>query len=68
MIPEIRRAYNRAFTPEKYRALEDDLVRSAGCAPGFRICETPLFLSEALARRLTEAAHEVLTAGAGPAR
>ncbi|HSK77304.1 MAG TPA: toll/interleukin-1 receptor domain-containing protein [Thermoanaerobaculia bacterium] len=60
MIPEIRHAYNRAFTPEKYQALEDDLVRSAGCAPGFRICETPLFLSEALARRLTEAAHEVL--------
>lgn len=60
MIPEIRRAYNRAFTPAKYDALLAGLVREAGCAPGFRICETPLFLSGALARRLTEAAHEVL--------
>lgn len=60
MIPEIRRAYNRSFTPEKYEALQADLARSAGCEPGFRICETPLFLSEALSRRLEEAAHEIL--------
>lgn len=60
MIPEIRRAYNRAFTPAKYAALLSDLPRDAGCAPGFRICETPLFLSGPLARRLQEAAHEVL--------
>lgn len=61
MIPEIRRAYNRSFTPEKYEALQADLARSAGSKPGFRICETPLFLSEALSRRLQEAAHEVLS-------
>ena len=60
MIPEIRRAYNRSFTPEKYEALQADLARSAGSKPGFRICETPLFLSEALSRKLQEAAHEVL--------
>ncbi|MFP5285393.1 MAG: hypothetical protein ACLGI9_06620, partial [Thermoanaerobaculia bacterium] len=62
MHPDLRRAYNAAFTPARYEALLRELEREAGCAPGFRICETPLFLTEDLTRRLVEAAHEMLAA------
>lgn len=62
MHPPARRAYNAAFTDSKYQALLEDLQREAGCAPGFRICETPLFLSEDLTRTLVDAAHEMLAA------
>ncbi len=62
MIPDIRRAYNAAFTPERYEAMVRDLERDAGCPSVFRICETPLFLSAALTHELIEAAHEVLAA------
>lgn len=62
MHPPVRRAYNAAFTDSRYQALLEELEREAGCAPGFRICETPLFLSEELTRQLVEAAHEMLAA------
>jgi hypothetical protein len=62
MVPEIRRAYNAAFTEEKYQALVRGLEETAGCPTVFRICETPLFLSAPLTRRLMDAAGEVLTA------
>jgi hypothetical protein len=62
MHPPVRRAYNAAFTDSGYEALLRELEREAGCAPGFRICETPLFLPEDLTRALVEAAHEMLAA------
>jgi hypothetical protein len=60
MVPDIRRAYNAAFTEERYEEMLRDLERDAGVPPGFRISETPIFLSEALTRELIEASHEVL--------
>jgi len=62
MIPDIRHAYNAAFSLDRYEALMHDLERDAGCPAGFRICETPLFLSAALTGELIEAAHDVLAA------
>lgn len=62
MIPDVRRAYNAAFTLEHYEEMVRDLERDAGCPSVFRICETPLFLSAALTGELIEAAHEVLAA------
>ena len=62
MVPEIRRAYNAGFTRERYERMVHDLERDAGCAPGFRIAETPVFLPERLTRELIAASHEVLAA------
>jgi hypothetical protein len=60
MVPEIRRAYNSAFTQESYEEMVRALERDAGSPSVFRICETPIFLSAPLTRELIAAAHEVL--------
>ncbi len=62
MIPDVRRAFNASFTQERYESLLRDLDQDAGCPPGFRVAETPIFLPEDLTRELVEAAHEVLAA------
>jgi hypothetical protein len=67
MIPEIRRAYNAAFTEQGYEAMVRDLERDAGCPAVFRVSETPIFLPTGLTRELVEAAHEVLAAVTSPA-
>jgi hypothetical protein len=60
MVPDIRRAYNADFTQKRYDDMVCDLERDAGCPSIFRICETPLFLSERLTRELIVASDEVL--------
>lgn len=59
MDPELRRAYNAAFTEERYLGLMRDLEAEVGSIE-FRICETPLFLTEEIARELQKAAWEIL--------
>ncbi|HEX9941881.1 MAG TPA: hypothetical protein VGG03_07695 [Thermoanaerobaculia bacterium] len=66
MIPEVRRAYNAAFTQERYEEMLRDLERDAGCPSVFRVSETPIFLPEALTRELVAAAHEVLAQVTSP--
>jgi hypothetical protein len=60
MVPDIRRAYNAGFTQQRYEEMVRDLERDAGCPSIFRICETPLFLSERLTRELITASNEIL--------
>ena len=60
MVPDIRRAYNADFTQQRYEDMVRDLEAGAGCPTIFRICETPLFLSERLTRELIEASDEIL--------
>ncbi len=62
MVPEIRRAYNAEFTPERYAGLLHDLEAGGGGPADFRIGETPIFLPEALTRELVAAATEILAA------
>ncbi|MEA2603763.1 MAG: hypothetical protein QOF89_4755 [Acidobacteriota bacterium] len=62
MVPEIRRAYNADFTPERYAAVLRDLETGGGGPADFRISETPIFLSGALTRELETAAEEILAA------
>lgn len=66
MVPELRRAYNAAFTPERYQAMVQDLEAQAGFPIEFRICETPLFLSAETARELERAAFEIAQAATSP--
>ncbi len=60
MVPELRRAYNARFTEESYARIGAALDRAAGHHIPFRICETPLFLSEETARELARASREIL--------
>jgi hypothetical protein len=60
MNRELRRAYNEAFTQERYLGLVRDLEAEVGFPIDFRICETPLFLTDQLARELQRAAWEIL--------
>jgi hypothetical protein len=66
MIPELRQAYNAAFTEERYRALQEWVDAEAGAHVPFRIAETPVFLPAALTVELERAAHEVLAAVRAP--
>jgi len=60
VIPALRDAFNADFRPERHQALLDDVNSAVGCPAGFRICETPLFLSGELAGRLLEACDRVV--------
>jgi len=66
MVPELRRAYNAGFTEDAYLAFQRDLDAAAGFHIEFRLCETPLFLSDALTRELERAASEVVEAVLSP--
>ncbi len=66
MHPAYRDAYNRAFSPELVRRQAEDLVRRAGAEAGFRLAETPVFLTRELEERLVRAAHEILAQISGP--
>jgi hypothetical protein len=66
MVPELRQAYNAAFTAERYEAMQRWLDSEAGLHIQFRIGETPVFLSAALTAELERAAEEVLAAVVSP--
>ncbi len=66
MVPELRRAFNATFSEEKYRRLLAGLEEAVGFPVDFRISETPIFLDDAVSRRLADAAHEVLGAVTAP--
>ena len=52
MHPGFRAAFNAAFTPALASAYARDLARRAGREPGFRLAETPVFLTAELAAAL----------------
>lgn len=60
MVPELRRAYNAAFTEERYQALLRDLEAECGAPVAFAVSETPLFLTGEITRELQKAAWEIL--------
>ncbi|HYT31798.1 MAG TPA: hypothetical protein VEO37_04330, partial [Thermoanaerobaculia bacterium] len=59
MIPALRRAYNAAFTDEKYQKYKQRLEAEAGCEIPFRLAESPVFLPPALRDRMVEATLEI---------
>jgi hypothetical protein len=59
MIPELRRAYNAAFTDEKYRSYERRLVDRGGVLIPFRLAETPVFLPPDLLEEMLAASAEI---------
>ena len=66
MIPEIRRAYNAAFTADKYAALLTYMESRLGYPVDFRLSETPIFLTEELTREVVRAGWEIAQAVTAP--
>ena len=60
MLPDLRRRFNAAFTPERYRAFIADLERRCGDDVHFRVSETPCFFSHALMDRLAATGTELV--------
>jgi hypothetical protein len=67
MIPDLRRAYNAAYTEEKYRAYQRRLAAEAGCEIPFRLAETPVFLPPGLRDAMIEASLELFEQLSTPA-
>jgi len=66
MHPGHRRAFNAAFTPELAADYAADLVHRAGRAAGFRLAETPVFLTPELDAALAKAAREIVAQLSAP--
>lgn len=60
MHPNFRKAYNAAFTEALWRRQTEELVRRAGAPAGYRLAETPVFLTEDLEAQLVETAKAIV--------
>ncbi len=59
MIPEIRKKFNSEFKEENYNKFLNELNSVLKYPTDFRVCETPLFLSDELADELIQASNEI---------
>ncbi|MCB0520297.1 MAG: hypothetical protein H6577_08765 [Lewinellaceae bacterium] len=60
MIASCRKAYNAAFTAERYQAFLDEIYHATDHRPTFHIAETPLFVPKALSGKLFQACEELM--------
>jgi len=60
MISELRSAFNRQWTPERYRRLLGRLDARCGAHVGFRVCETPVFIPGVLMRAMEVTGREIM--------
>jgi hypothetical protein len=59
VIPELRQAYNAAFTPEKYAGYRERMEEMGGMEIPFRLAESPVFLPRDLLDEMIEASFEI---------
>jgi hypothetical protein len=59
MQPDVRKRFNRSFTPEKYQAFLADVHRQYNHVPNFRIAETPVFIDQELKAKLVDACMQI---------
>ena len=60
MVPQLRKAFNSAFTPETYQHFLTDLHSRFPGAIEFRVAETPVFIDKAFAAKLTSACESII--------
>jgi hypothetical protein len=60
MISDLREAYNRDFTPEKYHEFLNDLNSGYPGAIEFRVAETPLFIPKRFTQKMMDACEFIL--------
>lgn len=59
MIPAIRKAYNEAFTKEKYEAFLKELNSAFPGELDFRVAETPIFVPKDFTKKLLDACENI---------
>jgi hypothetical protein len=60
MIPELRRRFNRDYTPAKYQQFLSRLSAACGVPIEFRVSETPCFLPAALVQEMADTGRELV--------
>ena len=60
MIPELRHAYNAAYTDQKYADYCRRLAAAVGCPVEFRLAETPVFLPPHVRDQIVRSAREII--------
>lgn len=60
MVPAIRKAYNDAFSTERYKAFLKNLDSKYPGAIEFRLCETPAFVDKQFGSQLIEACEHII--------
>ncbi len=66
MIAKLRKEFNATFSQQRYEQVAKILEEASGCEIGFRIAETPLFLSREVAHRAARLAEEILLRAVTP--
>ncbi|AZB33077.1 MULTISPECIES: hypothetical protein [Chryseobacterium] len=61
MIPKYRKQFNEAFSDEKYKELKEILKQKGGIEPGFRISESPIFLTKEFENKLIDASESIIS-------
>ncbi|QDA61777.1 hypothetical protein [Hymenobacter jejuensis] len=60
MIPEIRRAYNAGFSPQRYQEMLAAIAQDLPGQLDFRVAETPIFVPAALRDKLISAGESII--------
>ncbi|KQT23433.1 hypothetical protein ASG22_13755 [Chryseobacterium sp. Leaf405] len=60
MIPKYRKQFNEEFSQEKYDQLKDLLKQKSGLEPGFRISESPFFLTKEFESKLLDVTESII--------
>lgn len=61
MIPKYRKQFNQEFSNEKYKKLKDILQQKGGVEPGFRVSESPIFLTKKFEEKLLDASESIIS-------
>lgn len=60
MIPKYREQFNREFSQEKYQQFKEILKQKSGIEPGFRISESPIFLTKEFEHQLIDVCESII--------
>ncbi|MFM7078492.1 MAG: hypothetical protein ACKOYC_01740 [Bacteroidota bacterium] len=60
MEPKYRQSFNECFSPDAYASFLSQINHETGLTIPFRIAETPVFLQDALLRKLLDASSDIL--------
>ncbi|MDO5615830.1 MAG: hypothetical protein Q4G16_06550 [Cruoricaptor ignavus] len=60
MIRKYREQFNQEFSQEKYEQVINDIEKNAGISCGFRISESPIFLSSDFKEKLVDACESII--------
>lgn len=61
MIPKYRKQFNQEFSQEKYNQFKEILEQKSGLETGFRISESPLFLTKEFEYKLIDASESIIS-------